>query len=393
MTNSGTRRRFLASTLAFPALAQARPQRVVLFMCDGLGPDYATARDMPVLARWGSGGIRKTVRGVMPSVTNANNASICCGAWPGEHGITANFYLDEKSGREEYMEDAALVLRPTLFQRAAARGVKSALLSSKKKTTSLLCRGAEVVMTAEAPTPEWTARLGPAPNIYSAEINHWLLRAGIWLLRNRRDLGVLYVHTTDYPMHMWPPEAPESKRHLARLDALFGEMRDAAPDAAFLLTADHGMHHKSRCWDLEKVCRARGATVRAAISAEQDKYLKHHRGFGGTAWVYLHSPRDAGPVTRVIAALPGVESVLTRAEAAARFHLMPSRIGELVVLGDPATVFGELDTEQEALPPEYRSHGAVDDTEVPLVVFNAHGAPSAGYFQHNFDLARWLFRA
>ena len=109
--------------------------------------------------------------------------------------------------------------------------------------------------------------------------------------------------------------------------------------------------------------------------------------------MYLHSPRDAGPVTRVIAALPGVESVLTRAEAAARFHLMPSRIGDLVVLGDPATVFGDLDTEQEALPPEYRSHGAVDDTEVPLVVSNAHGAPAANFFQHNFDLARWLFRS
>ena len=58
---------------------------------------------------------------------------------------------------------------------------------------------------------------------------------------------LLYVHTTDYPMHRWPPEAKESKRHLALLDAGFGEIAAAAPDAGILLTADHGMNHKSRC--------------------------------------------------------------------------------------------------------------------------------------------------
>src|SRR5262249_46506068 len=144
MERMQTRRRFLTAAAGFPALAQALPQRVVIFMIDGLGPDYIEASAMPVLRRWGREGIRKTVRGVMPSVTNANNTSICCGCWPEEHGITANFYLDEKTGREEYMESASLVQHPTLFERAAARGVKSALLSSKKKTTSLLHRGAEV---------------------------------------------------------------------------------------------------------------------------------------------------------------------------------------------------------------------------------------------------------
>jgi predicted AlkP superfamily pyrophosphatase or phosphodiesterase len=38
----------------------------------------------------------------MPSVTNANNASICCGVLPEQHGITGNSYFDERAGREEY---------------------------------------------------------------------------------------------------------------------------------------------------------------------------------------------------------------------------------------------------------------------------------------------------
>src|SRR3954447_23773324 len=265
-----TRREIL---LGMPAFLQKRPQRVIVLMVDGLGPDYIAASQMPVLSSWQRKGIGKIVDGVMPSVTNANNTSICCGVWPEKHGITANFYLDETTGREEYMESADLVLAPTLFERARSAGVTSALLSSKKKTISLLPRGATIVLSAEIPPAEWTARLGKAPDIYSAEINHWLLKAALWILRNQPEVGVLYIHTTDYPMHMWPPEAESSRRHLAGLDALLGELAATAPDAAILLTADHGMHHKTHCWDLMKACSARGVMLRNAISAEQDKYL------------------------------------------------------------------------------------------------------------------------
>jgi phosphonoacetate hydrolase len=375
-----------------PALFVRRgPQRAVIVMCDGFGPEYLAHSDMPTLSRWKKSGVYRQVRGVMPSVTNANNASICCGSWPAVHGITGNSYWDERAGREEYMETADLLLAPTLFQRAAGRGVKSALLSSKKKTTTLLPRGAEIVLTPEAPAAEWVQRLGAAPGIYSREINYWLWRAAIDLLKKRADLGCIYVHTTDYPMHTWPPEAAESKEHLARLDTLLAEAAAAAPDAAFLLTADHGLHHKSRCWDLEKACRNRGLTLRAAVSAERDKYLQHHRGFGGTAWLYLKQPSDAERCAAILSKLQGVESVFSRSEAAGKFHLVPERIGELVVFGDRETVFGELDQGTETLPPSYRSHGSMYETEVPLFVYNAAAAPSAEYFRYNFDLARWLY--
>src|ERR1700759_1765951 len=108
--------------------------------------------------------------------------------------------------------------------------------------------------------------LGKAPGIYSREINYWIFEAALNLLADRPDIGVIYVHTTDYPMHMWPPEAPESKRHLAMVDGLLGEIAAAAPEAAMLLTADHGMNHKTRCWDLERACANRGLKLRAAIS-------------------------------------------------------------------------------------------------------------------------------
>jgi phosphonoacetate hydrolase len=387
-----TRRQFLASTaavLSAPAFAQRKPQRTVVIMCDGFGIEYLEHSNMPVLARWREQGLYRKVQCTMPSVTNTNNASICCGVWPDRHGITGNSYFDERTGREEYMETADLLLAPTLFQRAKMPGVKSALLSSKKKTTTLLSAGADLILAAESPTEDWVKRLGPAPGIYSREINYWLMKAAIDLLKNRQDLGCMYIHTTDYPMHTWPPEAAESKEHLARLDQLLGEAAAAAPDAAFFLTADHGMNHKTLAWDLEKACARRGAPIRIAISVDRDKYVKHHRGYGGVAWVYCNNPQEIDRVAKAILSLAGVETVLTRSEATKRFHLMASRIGDLIVLGDRDTVFGELDAESEPLPAEYRAHGSLHEMDVPLVIYNS--PPSRESFQYNWQIASSLY--
>ena len=408
------RRNFLAAAgtpllaSALRATAAGRPDsvRVVVVMCDGLGLDYMAASAMPTLERWMRDGTYKQVKAVMPTVTNANNTSICCGTFPEVHGITGNSYFDSEAGREEYMESADLVLAPTLFQRAAGAGVRSALLTAKKKTAQLLARGAEEVIAAEAPEPGHVKRWGQPPKIYSREINYWVLQAAVDLLATRPDLGCLYVHTTDYPMHAWPPAAPESREHLARLDALLAQAEAAAPDAVFLLTADHGMNAKTRCWDLARALAGRGLPVRAAISAERDKYLVHHRGYGGTAWVYLNRPDDTDKAMALLHGLEGVEWVMTREQAARAFRLMPSRIGDLVVLGDRNTVFGDLSTatasdpgraeagrrqEREELPSAYRSHGSLYESDVPLVVLNARSAPGADSFRHNADLTRWLY--
>ncbi len=377
---------------ALPPLIRG-DQRVVIAMIDGLGPDYIEASEMPSLRGLMARGFSKTVLGVMPSVTNVNNASIACGAWPEVHGITGNSYYDEARNALEYMEDSAYFLAPTVFRRAADRGIKTALLTAKKKTLGLMAPGTAFALAAESPTPEAVARYGEAPPIYSREINYWLWEAAIDLLKNRPEIRLIYVHTTDYPMHTWPPTAPESREHLAKLDALIGRAVAAAPDAAFLITADHGLNAKSRCWDLTRACKNRGLELRFAFSAERDKYVKHHRNLGGAAWVYLKSPNDAPRAQAILRGLTGVEQVLTRQEAATRFHLMPGRIGELIVLGDKETVFGDLPTEYENLPPTLRTHGSLHETRVPMVIYNASGTiPPPDQLRYNFEVTRTLFR-
>jgi phosphonoacetate hydrolase len=70
---------------------------------------------------------------------------------------------------------------------------------------------------------------------------------------------------------------------------------------------------------------------------------------------------------------------------------MASRIGDLVVLGDRETVFGDLESESEALPPEYRSHGSLHEMDVPLIIRNAQARLPREDFQYNWQLTQWLY--
>lgn len=360
-------------------------QRTLVAMIDGLDARYLERGDMPRLAALGAQGTHQHVSAVLPTVTNANNVSIACAALPEEHGITGNSYLDETTGAAEYMEDGSSILTPTLFQRAHALGKQSALLTAKVKTINLLADGATVAVAAERPGPELAERYGPAPDIYSAEINYWLFRVGLDLLEHRPELELVYVHTTDFPMHAWRPEDERSIAHLAQLDDLIAAALDQ-DDIAVYVTADHGMNDKSRCWDLAKACANRGTPVRFALSAERDRYVRHHRTFGGTAWVWLDDPNDHDAVAATISALPGVEQVLGREDAARRYRLLPERIGDLVVLGDHTTVFGELDGEEvEQLADGYRSHGSLHEHAVPLITYNTHH-PEPPAREYNADL-------
>lgn len=364
-------------------------------MLDGFGRDYAAAQPLPTLDRIEAAGGCAPATAMMPSVTNTNNVSIACGAPPSAHGVTGNFHFDPGTGVADYMEDQGFVLAPTVFERAAARGVRSALLTSKGKTVRLLGRGADVAIAAESPPPAFVERYGPAPEIYSAEINHWLWTVAVDMLRTRPDIELLYVHTTDFPMHAWAPDDPRSQAHVRGLDALIGEALEAAPDALLLATADHAMNPKRRCWDLGQACAERDAPIRLAISPEKDRYVRHHRTFGGTAYVWLRAPADWVRVAGTIAGLDGVEAVLTRDEAAARLDLHPARIGDLVVLGDADTVFGDLaDGAMEELPDGYRSHGSLHEVDVSLYVAGPGARlPGDGTGLRNYDLTRALYRA
>lgn len=369
------------------------PQRVCVVLIDGFGTDYYEQSHMPTLKAWAKEGFHKRIRGVMPSVTNTNVTGVCCGVYADEHGITGNSYWDAETDQEQFMSDGKLLTAATLFQRAARFGVRSALISAKQKSVQLLQQGTVLAVGSEQPPPEIVKRHGRAPDIYSAEVNYWLWKVGIDLIKNQPKIGLIFLHMTDYPMHKYPPTASESQAHLRQTDLYLKEAAEADPDIAFFIVADHGLNFKSTVVNLNKALPARGAAVKFAVSAERDQYPRHHSGYGGTAFVYLNAPGDADKVMAALRKVEGVEEILTAAEAAKKYRLNPHRIGDLWVTAAKGVVFGHSATEREDLPKGYRSHGSAYELDIPCVIYRYRGKlPEPAEFTTNVDVCRFLYR-
>ncbi len=119
--------------------------------------------------------------------------------------------------------------------------------------------------------------------------------------------------------------------------------------------------------------------------------MKHHRTFGGTAFVFLNSPNDYERAADVCRRLDGVEAVYDRYTAASKFLLHPDRIGDMVVTGDIDTVFGPLDGDSgiETMPEGFRTHGGSDEGHVPMIIYNHEVNFDQWHdYQYNFDLTR-----
>ena len=361
--------------------------RALFILIDGGDPAYFERSTTPNLDRLAREGVHRLVRAQMPTVTNVNNVSMICGQPPARHGITANYFLDPRTGREVYMESGKFLLAPTLMERGAAAGRSTAVLASKQKLLDMIGKGAGLAATAEKP-PEWLLdRAGKKEDIYSGEVNLWLLRAAREVVRQRRP-GLFYVSTTDYMQHMHGPDSPEAQAHTEALDAEIGRLVDAwsalHPEGAVFVTADHGMRDKRRALDPGVLLRARGVAA-DSVPIIKDRYVVHHGNQGGSAYIHLKEEGALGEALAILRETPGIEAALPRGEAARRFGLLPERMGDIMALGDAETVFGVMEEAEREV--SLRSHGSLHEQTVPLWAWRAPFF-RPGRDAHHYDATR-----
>ena len=362
----------------------------IVVLIDGLDPEYLEANQAPNLSAMARQGFRVDGRGMTPSVTNVNNVSLVTGSYPQQHGITSNYLLDKERGEEFYMESGEFLRAETMFQRASACGLRSLLVTAKDKLRRLLSDGVTVSISSEEP-PGWVVSgVGEPPPIYSLEVNRWVLDAGRYAM-SREPFDLVYLTTTDYAMHTYGPERSESARHVTLLDEGLGAVRGQAPDARMLVTADHGMSDKTRMLHLPAELARYGISSRA-VPVIKDRYVVHHSNLGGSIYVHLENRSDLNAAVDALRHLDGVENALPGEEAAVRFHLMPDRVGDIFVLADPATVFG--DPNEVTMPPGLRSHGSAHETTVPIIGCGPglDGGMAADRFHENMDVGRYVFQ-
>ncbi len=356
-------------------------RRALVFLIDGFDPEYIRSSELPNLTGLArAGAFTLDGRGVMPSLTNANHISLLTGMFPDRHGLCTNFYYDRASGKEVFMDEVKFVQESLLFERAKAAGWSTALVTAKEKLTRLLRRDLDLCVYMGSVPQEIAAVVGPPPDIFSLEINLWVLRAAR-AVAARYAPSFLYVATTDYPEHKLAPETPEMKAHLREMDALIGEIVRGYDlrDSVVALTADHGMNAKTRSVSPVRVLAEAGIRARG-VPLIKDGLFAHHRDLGGSLYLFLERPERTAEAVRVLRAAPGLDVVFPRHEAGT-YHLPAERVGDLVCFGKREWALGIWD-EGPAVREEValRSHGSVHEQTIPMLLAGA-GVKAGGQIQ------------
>lgn len=183
-----------------------------------------------------------------------------------------------------------------------------------------------------------------------------------------------YLSTTDYVQHKFLPNDVEAVRFYAYIDSVLRRLDETG--AVVAATADHGMNSKVGFDGQPRVVFLQSELDRAGIANRvvlpiTDPYVKHHSSLGGYATIYL-ADKDPAAVMRAMLLLrkvPGIYTVLNRAEAAKAFELPADRLGDVVVLGDQSTVLGKRPDDHDLQQvPHLRSHGSMDEATVPMII-------------------------
>ena len=330
---------------------------------------------------------------VVPSFTNPNNLSIVTGAPPALHGICGNYFYDRDSGQEVMMNDPRYLRAGTILAAFAQAGAAVAVITAKDKLRALLGHGLDgVCFSAEKAGEAELALAGMArPSVYSAELSEFVFAAGAKLMQTRRP-DLMYLSTTDYVQHKAAPGSPAANAFYAMMDGYLARLEAAG--AAIALTADHGMNDKHAADGSPNVIYLQdlldewlGAGAARVILPITDPYVVHHGALGSFATAYLPAGADATALAARIAALPGIELALERADACRRFELPEDRMGDLVLVSRRDTVIGSARSRHDlsGLDAPLRSHGGVSEQKVPLIFNRRIEGLAPGRRLRNFD--------
>lgn len=379
--------RRLSSTLRINDREYQWPERPLVVAClDGSSFDYIleaiNCGAAPYLGSLVTRGLVRMADAAIPTFTNPNNLSIVTGVSPARHGISGNFFLDRETGRAVMMNEPSFLRAETIpaaFSRAGARVV---VITAKDKLRRLLGVGLDgSCLSAEQ----------EGQPVYSALLSEHVFKRGVELMRSTKP-DIMYLSTSDYVQHTYPPGSDEANRFYAVIDRCLGDLDSSGE--TIVVTADHGMRAKTdkegrpRILFLQELLDTWfGLGSTRVILPITDPYVAQHGSLGSFAAVYLKNQTDSSEVVCRLTGLSGLELVLERSEACEKFELPEDRIGDVVVCADGDCVLGTRPHEHDLslLPGRLRSHGGLAEQEVPML-FNRpiYGVESPNRLR-NFD--------
>jgi phosphonoacetate hydrolase len=387
----------------------ARPSVVVCV--DGCEPDYiaqaVAGGHMPWIKAVLAHGTSVIADSVVPTFTNPNNLSIVTGAPPAVHGICGNFLYDTVNNVEVMMNDPKWLRAPSLLAALSEAGCAVAVITAKDKLRKLLGHGVRgICFSSEKADQTKMSEHGiegvvelvgrPVPDVYSADLSEFVFAAGVRLMQTRRP-DVMYLSTTDYVQHKYAPGTAPANDFYRMMDTYLRELD--ALGCVIAVTADHGMNAKTRLDASPNVIYLQdlldewiGAGRARVILPITDPYVVHHGALGSYATIHLAADAEIAVISERIAALRGIDAVLSRTQAAARFELPADRIGDLVVTATRSVVIGSAAARHDlsGLDVPLRSHGGLSEQPVPLIINRRLEGLDANRRWRNFDAFDWV---
>ena len=332
------------------------------------------------------GGVRP-LRPDFPAVTCTSQSSMLTGLSPRDHGVVANGWFDREQGDARlWRQSNTLVHGAKVWDKAKAR--------NSKCTTANLFWWFNMNSTCDftvTPRPIYTHNgrkipdistqpdtlrnalqnklgafplfdfWGPRAGIRSSD---WIARAAMHVMREHDPaLTLIYIPHLDYVLQREGPNSPNVPAQLREVDRIVGCLLDecAARNARPIVLSEYGIEAATQPVYLNRALREAGLlTVHDELGLDAlepmtspafavcDHQIAHvyvrdttHPQPHDRGHAEFISPAHAARVqhvAQVLAALPGVESVLDRA-AQATLALNHARSGDLVVTAKPGAWF------------------------------------------------------
>ena len=338
-------------------------RRLVVLNIAGLSPALLEQKDhLKCISSLRSKGSYVPMKPVFPAVTSSVQATLTTGVTPELHGVVGNGWLDrERLAVEFWSRSAKLVTARRLWevareqepeftvaslcwQQTVGSGVDFLLTPSPIHTpgggmiSSCYSRPAGLYdRLVEKHGPfDLTRYWGPLASIRSSQ---WIGEATRHILRVfQPTLTMAYLPHLDYSLQKYGPHAPEIGPELEAIDAVVGDIVDAAGeiDGDVVILSEYGVSPVSNGLCINRLLRQ--ADLLAVREVEGREYLDiaASRAFAVVDHQIAHVYVQDGLIdetARTLEQTPGIEKVLD-AEGKREMGIDHERSGDLIAIAD-----------------------------------------------------------
>jgi predicted AlkP superfamily pyrophosphatase or phosphodiesterase len=249
---------FAAVSVIFPfSSSAARASRVLVIGCDGFGSLGFTATNAPVLHRlMRNGSFTLRARGVLPTTSSPNWASMIMGAGPEQHGVTSNDWQPDKFDIPPIALGSGGVF-PTIF----------GMLREQRPKFYIACvhdwDGFARLLEPKAPNLIENVKGSPGTAARAMEV----------IREHKPDFMFIHFDDVDHAGHKSGWKSPEYFEAVEQIDELIGKILETLDATGLrkqtlvIMTADHGgkgtSHGNATMEELEIPWILNGPGVRA----------------------------------------------------------------------------------------------------------------------------------